>query len=144
MQKPAFKLLHADHGMTDELVRELVSRVSPAEFFAKTLELPEGVPDAMSAIHGPIAGDPPVPDAEVVMKQRSSDRPMSRMVARAPRPTRKVTIIGSFEPDGSVTVYTCFGGPLAPREPGDESMAGDEAAIAESKAFWAQHALSLG
>jgi hypothetical protein len=39
-------------------------------------------------------------------------------------------------------LYTAFGGPAAPREPGDPSLDGNEAGLAESKAFWAEHALS--
>lgn len=42
---------------------------------------------------------------------------------------------------GSTTIlYTAFGGPLAPREPGDPDLPAEERA--ESEAFWAEHALS--
>ena len=45
-------------------------------------------------------------------------------------------------PDGEIPcrLYTCYGGPCAPREPGDTSLSDEERA--ESLAFWLQHALS--
>lgn len=140
----ALQVFHADHGIGLSVIEALVAQVKPTGFFLKELELPKDAPDALSAIHGPIAGDAPVTDAEVTLKQRSPDRPPSRMVARASRPTRKVTLIGNTTPEGGVVVYTCYGGPPAPREPGDPSLQDDPAALAESQAFWAQHALSLG
>ena len=39
-------------------------------------------------------------------------------------------------------LFTAFGGPLAPREPGDPDMT-DAKEIAESKKFWSEHALSI-
>jgi hypothetical protein len=133
---------HADHGIERSTLDTLVATLDPTGFFLVTVNLPEGCPDVQNALHGPKCGDAPVLDAEVTMKQRSPDRPMSRMVARPTRPTRLVTLIG-IEKDGAVTLFTAHGGPSAEREPGDKSMEGDAAAIEASAKFWAEHALSL-
>ena len=135
-------IFHADHGISRETIEALVERLNPQGFFLRTVELPAGAPDAMNALHGPASGDAPVPETEVTYKQRSPDRPMSRMVARAPRPTRMVTIIGMAAPGQPVKVFTCYGGPAAEREPGDKSL-GTDAEKAAAQKFWAEHALSL-
>jgi len=135
-------VVHADHGIERTTLDTLVAQVDPTGFFLVTLPLPSGCPDVQNALHGPKCGDAPVLDAECVMKQRSPDRPLSRMVARPTRPTRLVTLIG-MEKDGAVTLFTAHGGPSAEREVGDKSMDGDAAAIEASAKFWAEHALSL-
>jgi hypothetical protein len=38
-------------------------------------------------------------------------------------------------------LFTAYGGPAAPREPGDSSIASWEE-LTQSRRFWAQHALS--
>jgi hypothetical protein len=73
------------------------------------------------------------------------------MVNRPVRETRILTVIGGHLPvkdngphavDSSRCVlYTAFGGPMAPREPGDPSIT-DVDDLKESTLFWAQHALS--
>lgn len=136
------KIHHADHGIEAAVIEALVKELNPGGFFISTVRLPNDAPDALCALHGPHMGDGPVLDCEVVMKQRSPDRPMSRMVARKPRKTREVTIIGMAAPDAELEIYTCFGGPAAPREPGDSSLT-STLELEESATFWAQHALSL-
>jgi hypothetical protein len=133
------KVFHADHGISNDLILSAVMRLKPEEgFSALTLELEEAC--VMSALYGPKAGDGPVTDAEVDMVKRSEDRPPSRMVDKPKRPSSKLTVVGVRSGEAA-TIYTAYGGPLAPREPGDASMTTD-AEKAESAAFWAEHALA--
>lgn len=138
------RVFHADHGVSPGLIAWAVESAAPAEggFFLRTLALPDGEPDLLNGLYGPASGDGPVEEGEVIWRRRSEDRPPSRIaVGRPKRPTRLVTIIGVASPDG-VTVFTCYGGPAAEREPGDPSLAGDAAALERARAFWAEHALA--
>jgi hypothetical protein len=138
------RVYHADHGVSQALMAWAVAAAAPAEggFFLRTLTLPEGEADLLNGLYGPASGDAPVPEGEVTWRRRSEDRPPSRIAAGRPkRPTRLVTIIGVASPDG-VTVFTCYGGPAAEREPGDASLQGDPDGLARATAFWAEHALA--
>ena len=133
-------IFHADHGVSSETIAWALSHINPEGFFLRTLELPEGHCDLLSALYGPLAGDEPVSDDVVHFAKRSEDRPASRMVSQAKRPSRLLTVIGIVKEDG-VTIFTAYGGPCAPREPGDVTLASDEEKK-ESADFWAQHALA--
>ena len=136
------RIFHADHGIPHFTVLQVIQALNPPEgFFLRTVDLPDGAPDAMNALYGPRSGDEPVAEADVFYAQRSEDRPPSRMIDLPKRPTRKVTVIGMAEPDG-VVVYTIYGGPSAEREPGDPSIANDPELVKAAKAFWAKHALA--
>jgi len=139
----ATTVFHADHGVSSEVIAWALAEIAPTGFFLRTLELPAQFGDLQNALHGPVCGDEPVTDAEVVFFQRSADRPSSRMVRRAMRATRLMTIIGIVNAEGDVTVFTAHGGPAAEREVGDASLVGDEAATLASAEFWATHALTL-
>jgi hypothetical protein len=120
-------------------------------FFIATVELPAHLGPLDCGLYGPAVGDEPVPDALAVYAKRGTRDNASRMVRRPSRPTRTLTVIagpqgpGNSTPDDTTIMYTSYGGPCAPREPGDLSLQGDgqEAALAESKAFWAEHALAI-
>lgn len=138
------KVYHADHGISQSTMQLLVDQIAPftpTGFFLKTLDLPHGHEPVESLLYGPAAGDAPVAESEVVYKQRSPDRPASRMVNRPRRLSKRVTIIGVAAEDG-VTIFTCHGGEAAAREPGDASLT-DPKELQESKTFWSQHALAL-
>ena len=135
------KVFHADHGVAPSTMQLLVDQIQPTGFFLKTVDLPHGHEPVESLLYGPAAGDREVPEAEVIYKQRSPDRPMSRMVGLPRRTSKRVTIIGMAEADG-VTIFTCYGGEAAPREPGDPTLT-DPKELSEAKAFWAVHALAL-
>jgi hypothetical protein len=47
---------------------------------------------------------------------------------------------GSGKIKHACILYTAFGGPLTPKEPGDATLSGEERQ--ESFKFWSQHALS--
>lgn len=138
--KSIVKIFHGDHGISKELMQKLIDSIHPTGFFLKTVELPPEAPDVMSAIYGPIVGDPPVEEGQVTYKRRTEDRPLSRMISKPMRPTRQVTIIGN-EIEDQVTIFTCYGGPAAEREPGDKNLKTLEEKEA-SRLFWAEHALS--
>jgi hypothetical protein len=136
------KIFHADHGISPEVLGEMLDVLSPAEgFFLRTGTLPDHAPDVQNALYGPAAGDPAIDEAQVVYRQRTPDRPMSRMVELPTRPTRLVTIIGINGGDEGYTLFTAYGGPAAEREVGDKSLVTD-AQKATAAAFWSQHALA--
>jgi hypothetical protein len=103
-------------------------------------------------------GDPAVPEDVVVHAPRGSRSWPSRLVERITRRTRLVTVIaGPHEETCRVceegrdhlatcpgkrkypcVLYTAFGGPPAPQEPGDPSCKDPMA----STAFWREHALA--
>jgi hypothetical protein len=135
------KCFHADHGVTESLMAWAIEQVQPSGFFLRTLTLPEGYASLANGLYGPAAGDPDVEESEARYVQRTADRPPSRMVARAPRPSRLLTIIGVAEGD-DVTVFTAYGGPAAEREPGDPTLKLGTPERDAAVAFWSKHALA--
>ncbi len=134
---------HLDHGLAPEIVEYIRQRFADREApFTETFDLPGSLPDATCALYGPLVGDEPVGNGEVVMLQRGERPGLSRMVPYPARATRKVTVIAGPHAGEPCVLYTAFGGPAAPREPWDPTLT--EAGRAESVAFWAQHALAVG
>lgn len=139
MQK--HKDTHLDHGLLPQVVDYLMTRFADrAGFFIETIELPPDLGTVPCGLYGPAMGDAPVPSAEVVMRARPPREYTSRLVAMAPRPTRKVTVIAGPHDGLPCVLYTAFGGPLTPKEPNDPTLADDKRE--ESIAFWSEHALS--
>ncbi len=137
------RIFHADHGVSEASLVWAVSQVPSPGFFARTFELPPEEPDLLNGLYGPSCGDPPVEDAVTFTRQRSPDRPLSRMVRRPARPTRLLTVIGVAPQEGEeAVIYTAYGGPLASREPGDSSLVLGSPEHREAVAFWATHALA--
>ena len=134
-------LSHLDHGLTTAHLRFLLERYRDRDaFFIETLELPPALAALECGLYGPIMGDAPIAEADVVWRPRA-DRPYaSRLVRRPPRPTRLLTIIAGPHEAFACMLYTSFGGPAAPRELGDPALAGAE--LEAARAFWAEHALS--
>jgi hypothetical protein len=134
---------HLDHGLTPAHVEYLVERFADrTSFFIESFELPAELAGLSSALYGPLAGDPPVDEADVVYAVRGERSSPSRLVRLGARTSRVVTVIAGPGDDGGIVLYTAYGGPAAPREPGDPSIAGNAEALEESRAFWAQHALA--
>jgi hypothetical protein len=134
---------HLDHGFHESVVAHVAERFAARDFFfIETFELPPDLPSVPCGLHGPVMGDAPVGDAEVVLEARGSRPGPSRLCARAPREVRTVTVIAGPHESEPCVLYTAFGGPVAPREPWDESLTPEQ--VAESEAFWAEHALSKG
>lgn len=159
---------HFDHGLTKAQVDFLMKQFADkAAFFIATIELPESLGTVPCGLFGPLMGDAPIPDGDVTHAPRGKRAWTSRLIDRAPRPSRLVTVIAGphEEPcwhcDGSgglgawkaripcetcdhgkvkhpCIVYTMFGGPLTPQEPGDPGCKD----LAASTAFWREHALA--
>jgi hypothetical protein len=135
---------HVDHGISEEQMQHVLRSLGDGTadvvvgpfgtFFIATVDL-GGLGTAPCALHGPATGEPPVPEEEVEYAKRGNRPNESRLTSRPPTRSSKVTAIVS----GGVLI-TAFGGPLAPKEPGDPSLKPGEKA--ESEAFWSQHALS--
>ncbi len=145
---------HLDHNLTPEHVAYVLARYQERSgFFLETFTLPAELSDLENALYGPIAGDDPVPEANVCYRIRGDRRWASRMMAfgaflpaladsRGMRPTRQLTVIaGPMGPGENCVLYTAYGGPAAPREPGDLTLP-DWDAVQASRAFWAEHALA--
>lgn len=137
-------------------------------FFIETIELPIELGTVPCGLHGPLVGDSPVPEEEVTRVARGTRAWTSRLVDRVPQQVRTITVIagpheepcpechGSGEVHGverlwpcqdcrgtkvlkhACILYTCYGGPCAPQEPGDPGCRDVEA----STKFWTEHALS--
>lgn len=134
---------HLDHDLTPDHVAWILARFGEREgFFLETVDLPPELGPLPCGLHGPVMGDPPIAHAEAAHVARAHRAWPSRVVDRPYRPSRKLTVIGGPDDDGSTVLYTAYGGPSAPRELLDPGLAGDPAALAESWAFWAEHALS--
>jgi len=138
---------HLDHGLTEAQINHVRERFAGRDsFFIESFELPEGLGLCPSGLYGPAAGDAPVEESAVHYAQRG-DRPgESRMVAKAARLQRTVTVIaGPYKNEETgeefaCVLYTAHGGPQAPREPFDSNLTPEQKE--QSEAFWAEHALA--
>ena len=132
---------HLDHGLSDKQINYLKETFADRDgFFIQSVVLPGDLGTVPCGLHGPLMGDDSVPDSEVEMVVRGNRPNPSRLCQRPTRPTRTVTVIAGPSGDEPCVLYTAFGGPLAPKEPGDKSLSDEERA--KSEAFWAEHALS--
>lgn len=133
---------HLDHGLTPDHVAWLLERFADrSSFFVETVRLPDDLPDLPCNLHGPLTGGEPVAEESVVYRQRGNREWTSRLVARDPVPSRLLTVIAG-ESEGVFVLWTAFGGPCSPREPGDTSLNDEQRE--ESIAFWREHALGVG
>jgi hypothetical protein len=132
---------HLDHGLTEDQIMFLSKRfVDRDAFFIESIELPEELGTVSCSLYGPAMGDAAIPDSEVSYAIRGDRRNASRLVDLPSRPTRTITVIAGPHEDAACVLYTAFGGPATPKEPGDLSLEIDK--IAESRDFWAKHALA--
>lgn len=131
---------HIDHGLTANQLAHIVERFADrTEFFKETIELPPELGDAPCDLYGPAMGDAPIAESEVHYRKRGAQRTWeSRCVHRnSERRTRSVSVIAGPHAGEACVLYTAFGGPVAPQEPGDPGCKDADA----SRAFWAEHAL---
>ena len=130
---------HIDHGLTEDQLRFLIEHFADREaFFIETITLPVELGTVPCGLYGPLMGDPPIREDEVTHAPRGSREWTSRIVERPPRQQRDVTVIAGPHAGHGCVLYTAFGGPASPQEPGDPSCK-DPAA---SAAFWQEHALA--
>jgi hypothetical protein len=133
---------HVDHGLSQAQVDWLVSRFADRKaFFIESVELPAELGTVPCGLYGPKMGDAPVGEGEVVYQRRGARENESRMVKLPMRPTRTVTVIAGPHEAEPCVLYTSFGGPLSPKEPGDPTLKPEEKDAAV--AFWREHALAL-
>lgn len=133
---------HLDHGLSEAVVTWLLERLGERDgFFIETLQLPPELGTVPCGLHGPVMGDEPVPDSECRAEIRGTRAWESRLCDRPVRQVRTVSVIAGPHGDAPCVLYTAFGGPVAPREPGDPNIT-DEAERARSVSFWREHALS--
>lgn len=133
---------HVDHHLTQAQVQFILDRFKDkGGGFMETFDLPPELGDVPCGLFGPVMGDDPVPETEVLYQQRGNRKHPSRLVHREPRRTRQVSVIAGPHDGLPCVWYTAFGGPVTPKEPGDESHTEDSRA--SSEAFWKQHALAV-
>lgn len=133
---------HLDHGLTAAHLQMVLTRFADREgFFIETFEIPADLAPLQCALHGPAMGDEPIPESECSYSLRDSGGRV-RQCRRAPRETRLMTVIAGPHDGKGCVLYTAFGGPKAPRTPGDQDLK-DATQIVESSEFWSQHALSV-
>lgn len=133
---------HTDHGLTERHLQYLqFAFKGRTSFFRETIYFPGELEQIPCALYGPAVGDDPIAEKKVTYERRG-DRPnLSRMIDKKSRPTRQVTVIAGPHEGEPCVLYTAFGGPLAPKEPGDPSLT-EEEQIKEAEEFWKQHALA--
>jgi len=134
---------HVDHGVPIGTLQHALEHFAGEDkFFAKTLHLPDGFPGVPSALYGPLAGDAPVEECDVYYGVRGGRKCASRLVGNPDRLVRTLVVIAGPAPgEEGLVLYTCYGGQVAPREPGDTSINTWEEVLA-SREFWGQHALA--
>jgi hypothetical protein len=130
---------HVDHDLTEVQLNYLLDRFADRKaFFIETIDLPEDLGTVTCGLYGPVMGDRPVEEEDVINEARGTRAWTSRLVERPSRPTRKVTVIAGPHDGYDCVLYTAFGGPAAPQEPGDPGCKDPTA----SAAFWREHALA--
>lgn len=130
---------HVDHGLTEVQISYLLDCFADRKtFFIETIELPDDLGTVPCGLYGPIMGDAPVREDDVRHEHRGTRAWTSRLVEKPARPTRKITVIAGPHDGHDCVLYTCYGGPEAPQEPGDPRCK-DPAA---SATFWRDHALA--
>lgn len=95
----------------------------------------------LCGLYGPAMGDEAVSENRVQYQIRNGRRCASRvLIEGVARPTRTLTVIAGPAGDDSCVLYTAYGGPSAPREPGDTTIP-NGAEWEQSRDFWREHAL---
>lgn len=150
---------HTDHALTPAQLSYVLERFGDHQTPIKTtVEMPEDLGTAPCALYGPTVGDAAISETEVTHANRGSRAWTSRLVDRPARGSRMLTVIAGPHDGEPCVLYTVFGGPLAPREPGEvtrdleRAIASGAGIVAierlrtelgESEAFWSEHALAL-
>jgi hypothetical protein len=130
---------HIDHGLTEAQLSYLIERFADRNsFFIETITLPLDLGTVPCGLYGPLMGDPPLREDEVTHAPRGTRAWTSRLVDRPARQQRDVTVIAGPHDGQACVLYTAFGGPASPQEPGDPGCKDPTA----SAAFWQEHALA--
>ena len=134
---------HIDHGLSEEQLAFLLDLCKDkTAYFVLTAQLPPHLGTVPCGIYGPVMNDDPIPESAVTYVKRGKRQIASRLVALPPRQVREVTVIGGPRDGHPCVLLTAFGGPPAPREPGDPTLR--EEMRQQCLEFWRDHALSQG
>lgn len=148
---------HLDHNLSAEqldfIKKKYADRNAP---FKETFELPPELGTVKVALIGPITGFEPVMENEVTYMIRGDRKWASRIFRARYEPSKNGIIMPPKRPEApqvrQVTVITdtfnghpcvlatAYGGPEAPREPGDPHI-GSWDELSRSRDFWMEHAL---
>jgi hypothetical protein len=141
-------ILHKD-SHTDHVSPEVVEYVlklysghageNEGKILVDTIELPESM-TVECDLYGPIMGDNPIREEEVFYAKRTGREWVSRLVPCVPRMTRTLTVVAGPYDGNPCVLYTCYGGPPAPKETNDPYLKDSEREA--SVKFWSEHALS--
>jgi len=134
---------HDDHGLLWEHLDRIDTILEEQSdgFFIGAYDLTDDCPDLMSALHGPDAGDKPIPENEVFYEKRNGRPGPSRLIDRPCRPCRRMVVCGiKGEASVILTAYGTQASKETPRAWWDASMTPLEAI--EAARFWSKHALS--
>lgn len=130
---------HVDHGLTEAQIRYLLARFAARDsFFIETITLPRELGTVPCGLYGPTMGDSAIGEDEVSYARRGERAWNSRLIDLPPRQQHEVTVIAGPHEEHACILYTAFGGPSAPQEPGDPGCKD----LRASAAFWRTHALS--
>jgi hypothetical protein len=129
---------HLDHGLTKAQIDYVLDLFKDKDaFFIATIELPVELGTTLCGLYGPIMGDS-IMDEHVRMMRRGCREYESRVIDLPMRRDNRITVIAGPHLGYPCVLYTAFGGPISPQEPGDPGC--KDRAVSE--AFWAEHALS--
>jgi hypothetical protein len=142
---------HLDHALTDAQIAYILTTFADRDgFFIETITLPVDLGTVPCGLYGPTMGDEPIVDPEGALLAligpavrhafRAGRSYTSRLCFGRARPSRLLTVIAGPHDGAPCVLYTAFGGPLAPKEPGDPTL--KETERAASEAFWNVHALA--
>ena len=132
---------HLDHGLSKEVIKFIKRKFGKKKkFFIDTVKLPEGM-SVPCGLYGPIVDDTPVMEHMVTYERRGEREYPSRLINLPPRQTNIITVIAGPHENEKCILYTAFGGPLTPKEPGDSTIK-SKAERKGSEKFWAEHALA--
>ncbi len=134
---------HLDHDLGDAVIAYIVAEFKHINsgFIIRTIGIPEELGTVPCGIVGPVIGRPPVPEEDVVYVVRGTRSWPSRTLKVKPEKpqVRTVTVIAGPHGDDPCVLYTAYGGPYAPREPGDPDLKPED--YMDSRKFWSEHAL---
>ena len=137
------EISHLDHGLSDEAIAYILKKYKKCDgFFIESFRLPKKFGMLECDLYGPAMGDPAVKESQVKHAARGKRKWTSRLINKPSRKTSMVTVIAGPHEGDPCVLYTAYGGPSAPREPGDPSVQKDQALLEESEAFWSKHALA--
>jgi hypothetical protein len=111
---------HVDHDLTEEQLRYVLDCFATRDaFFIETITLPAELGTVPCGLYGPVMGDSTIREDEVTYARRGERAWGSRLVDLPPRQQHEVTVIAGPHDGHPCVLFTAFGGPLAPQEPGD-------------------------